>query len=185
MAMRTHGTLTKWNDDRGFGFIAPASGSAEIFVHISAFPHDGTRPRIGELVSYEVEPGDAGKIRAVRIMRPGGQRTPRSSQRRDTSRPKNSSITTIVSLLAVSVIGVVGYKAYVGQRAESDSTAPVSSTSPTPIASSPSPRFQCDGREYCSQMTSYEEAKFFIQNCPNTKMDGDGDGIPCESQFNK
>ena len=45
--------------------------------------------------------------------------------------------------------------------------------------------FTCDGREYCSQMTSYEEAVFFIKNCPNTKMDGDGDGIPCERQFKK
>ena len=43
--------------------------------------------------------------------------------------------------------------------------------------------FRCDGREHCSQMHSYEEALFFIQNCPNTKMDGDGDGIPCERQF--
>jgi len=43
-------------------------------------------------------------------------------------------------------------------------------------------RYSCDGRQYCSQMTSCEEAKFFINNCPNTKMDGDHDGIPCESQ---
>jgi hypothetical protein len=32
-------------------------------------------------------------------------------------------------------------------------------------------------------MTSCEEAKFFLKNCPDTKMDGDGDGIPCESQW--
>lgn len=43
--------------------------------------------------------------------------------------------------------------------------------------------FQCDGRQYCSQMTSFDEAKFFLNNCPNTKMDGDNDGIPCERQF--
>tara|TARA_R110001599_G_C12253726_1_gene659853 strand:- start:1945 stop:2217 length:273 start_codon:yes stop_codon:yes gene_type:complete len=42
-------------------------------------------------------------------------------------------------------------------------------------------RFRCDGREYCSKMTSREEAVFFINNCPNTKMDGDRDGIPCEN----
>ncbi|WP_072034233.1 excalibur calcium-binding domain-containing protein [Pectobacterium fontis] len=42
-------------------------------------------------------------------------------------------------------------------------------------------RFVCDGRQYCSQMNSREEASFFIQNCPNTKMDGDNDGIPCEN----
>ncbi len=37
--------------------------------------------------------------------------------------------------------------------------------------------------EHCRQMDSSEEALFFIRNCPGTKMDGDGDGIPCESQF--
>jgi hypothetical protein len=44
------------------------------------------------------------------------------------------------------------------------------------------PKFKCDGREHCSQMRSCAEAKFFIRNCPNTKMDGDNDGVPCEKQ---
>jgi len=41
-------------------------------------------------------------------------------------------------------------------------------------------KFKCDGRQHCSQMKSYDEAKYFIKHCPNTKMDGDNDGIPCE-----
>lgn len=41
--------------------------------------------------------------------------------------------------------------------------------------------FRCDGRQHCSQMTSRAEAEFFLKNCPNTKMDGDHDGIPCEN----
>ena len=32
-------------------------------------------------------------------------------------------------------------------------------------------------------MSSKEEAIFFIKNCPDTQMDGDNDGNPCESQF--
>lgn len=44
-------------------------------------------------------------------------------------------------------------------------------------------QFRCDGRVYCSQMRSCEEATFFIEHCPNTKMDGDEDGIPCETQW--
>ncbi|MDD2658391.1 MAG: excalibur calcium-binding domain-containing protein [Methylococcales bacterium] len=43
--------------------------------------------------------------------------------------------------------------------------------------------YECDGRTYCSQMTSCAEATFFINNCSGTKMDGDNDGIPCESQW--
>lgn len=45
------------------------------------------------------------------------------------------------------------------------------------------PSFKCDGRTHCSQMTSCEEATFFLRNCPNVKMDGNNDGIPCEKQW--
>lgn len=58
----------------------------------------------------------------------------------------------------------------------------------TPIQTQPlsaRKEFACDGREHCSQMRSYEEAVFFNQYCPNTKMDGDQDGIPCEQQFKR
>lgn len=43
--------------------------------------------------------------------------------------------------------------------------------------------YRCDGRIYCSQMTSCEEATWFLKNCPGTKMDGDNDGVPCEKQW--
>ena len=46
-------------------------------------------------------------------------------------------------------------------------------------------QFRCDGRTYCSQMRSCAEAKFFLKNCPNVKMDGNHDGIPCERQWCK
>ena len=47
----------------------------------------------------------------------------------------------------------------------------------------PSAQYRCDGRTRCSQMTSCDEAKFFLGNCPGTQMDGDSDGIPCEQQW--
>jgi len=43
--------------------------------------------------------------------------------------------------------------------------------------------FNCDGKTHCSQMSSCKEALFYISNCPNTEMDGDGDGTPCEQQW--
>lgn len=43
--------------------------------------------------------------------------------------------------------------------------------------------FRCDGRKYCSQMSSCAEAKYFLAHCPGVKMDGDGNGIPCEQQW--
>jgi len=58
----------------------------------------------------------------------------------------------------------------------------------TPRANAPAPAgtsggSRCDGRKFCSQMRSCEEAKYFLANCPGTEMDGDGDGIPCEKQW--
>jgi len=51
-----------------------------------------------------------------------------------------------------------------------------------PLAKPSAPRtFSCDGRVYCSDMTSREEAEYFTRNCPGTKMDGDHDGNPCEN----
>jgi hypothetical protein len=32
-------------------------------------------------------------------------------------------------------------------------------------------------------MTSCDEAEFFLENCPDVKMDGEGDGVPCEKQW--
>ena len=47
----------------------------------------------------------------------------------------------------------------------------------------PAAPLRCDGRTRCSQMRSCDEARYFLQHCPGVQMDGDGDGVPCESQW--
>jgi hypothetical protein len=64
-----------------------------------------------------------------------------------------------------------------------EATVPAARPAELPRQSEEGSKFSCDGRVYCSQMTSCAEAKFFLAHCPGTKMDGDGDGIPCERQF--
>jgi len=56
-------------------------------------------------------------------------------------------------------------------------------TSAPPPAPTAAASFSCDGRRYCSQMKSCEEAKYFLANCPGVKMDGDRNGTPCEKQW--
>ena len=53
--MRIEGTLKSWNDDRGFGFIAPIQSDQEIFVHIKAFGPRRSRPQVNEVLWFEVE----------------------------------------------------------------------------------------------------------------------------------
>jgi hypothetical protein len=52
-----------------------------------------------------------------------------------------------------------------------------------PLPTAPTSQFKCDGRTYCSQMTSCAEATYFLKNCPGVKMDGNHDGVPCEQQW--
>ena len=40
---------------------------------------------------------------------------------------------------------------------------------------------QCGSKRYCREMTSCEEAKFYLQKCGRSSLDGDSDGVPCES----
>ena len=68
----------------------------------------------------------------------------------------------------------------------SSDTPPASqaqSQSAPPTAIQQTARFSCDGRTHCSQMRSCEEATYFLQHCPNTQMDGNNDGEPCEQQW--
>lgn len=180
--MRTHGTLVKWNDDRGFGFIEPAAGMEEIFVHVSAFPRDGIRPRIGEVVSFEIDLRQDGKKRAVRVMRPGaGSVRPRHATR--AARPASRHLGTVITILSLLVLGAAGWYGY-GRLAPKDAAYP----EPMPHAIQTRPlvpvqTFSCDGRTRCSQMTSCAEATYFLRQCPGTRMDGDGDGEPCENQW--
>jgi predicted negative regulator of RcsB-dependent stress response len=92
-------------------------------------------------------------------------------------------------LIAILVaIGWQGYAKYQSQHvALASAQASAEPTRPrSPIAETiPSQQFKCDGRTYCSQMTSCQEATFFLQNCPGAKMDGNNDGIPCEKQWCK
>lgn len=65
MTMRFDGIIKSWNDERGFGFIEPAQGGTEIFVHIKAFNGLRERPQINQRVSFQVELGPQGKKRAI------------------------------------------------------------------------------------------------------------------------
>lgn len=41
--------------------------------------------------------------------------------------------------------------------------------------------FSCGGKRYCKQMSSCEEAYFYLTRCGLHRLDGDSDGVPCET----
>jgi uncharacterized membrane protein YsdA (DUF1294 family)/cold shock CspA family protein len=59
------GTLKKWNDDRGFGFIQPMDGSSVVFIHISELKDATRRPQVNDTIEYYITADRDGKFRAV------------------------------------------------------------------------------------------------------------------------
>ena len=195
--MRYQGILKWWNAERGFGFIVANDGGQDIFVHISAFPRDGTFPTEGEPLAFDIEPDRAGKKMAVRVSRAGGSHSTRThapahpASRRMSRAPQATGFGgKLIAVLVVAALGWYGYSHYAKRTEQWATPQPVSAAVQPAVSlfeatptSSTATAFTCDGRKYCSQMTSCKEAKKFLKNCPGMEMDGNHDGVPCEQQW--
>ncbi|RDV28916.1 cold-shock protein [Alteromonas aestuariivivens] len=59
--MSTTGTVKWFDETKGFGFISPADGSKDVFVHFRAIKSEGFRTlNEGQSVQFVVEQGNKG-----------------------------------------------------------------------------------------------------------------------------
>jgi len=192
------GRLARWNDDKGFGFIVTPGSGKDIFLHISAFKKVGRRPVNGDTISYQIHTDNVGKTRAVnaRIQaaepaatKPQALREQRTAPPKLEAKPgtKPRSKLPIIMVIGffVAMAGVFGYQKFEKRMHHLRTTPPPTIAVPaTRIAPKARPQiisqFSCEGKVYCSDMNTCAEAIFYQRQCPGTKMDGDGDGKPCE-----
>lgn len=183
--MRYQGRITEWNDARGFGFIVWNGGGDKLFVHISAFNGTQRRPTVGDIVTYDKQDDEKGRRRAEQIAF-----VIATSRKSVTRSPRRSPLRNVAAIVLVAMLCAGVYQRF-NQRVDFSATriAVPQDATLSERASFAEPQtavettFQCEGKTYCSQMTSCAEAMFYLANCPGTKMDGDNDGVPCESQW--
>eukprot|EP00633_Aureoumbra_lagunensis_P003093 CAMPEP_0197286688 /NCGR_PEP_ID=MMETSP0890-20130614/2267_1 /TAXON_ID=44058 ORGANISM="Aureoumbra lagunensis, Strain CCMP1510" /NCGR_SAMPLE_ID=MMETSP0890 /ASSEMBLY_ACC=CAM_ASM_000533 /LENGTH=135 /DNA_ID=CAMNT_0042755305 /DNA_START=58 /DNA_END=465 /DNA_ORIENTATION=- len=84
---RKTGTVKWFSTEKGFGFIVPAAGGDDLFVHQTQIHAQGFRSLAeGETVEFDEETDSSGRKRAIGVTGPDGdyvQGAPRNEQRYD------------------------------------------------------------------------------------------------------
>jgi len=179
------GKLSTWKDDKGFGFIKPEKGKQDVFIHITALKKMSRRPVIGDVILYQTSMDNKGKARAVNA-KIEGVKPIYSAAKKLSGNKKSSTLFNkfwfkliIIIIVALFFIKKDGHQFVFNIFNEVKDIIMLKDTN----SYKDQPKYKCEGKIHCSQMTSCEEATFYLRNCPGVKIDGDGDGVPCERQW--
>jgi len=91
--MRIKGKITSWNDTKGFGFVTPAEGGKQVFIHISAFSNCGQRPEVNQRISYILSTDKQGRTCAIKVALAGDK------FKKKNKRDSNSSLPIMAAIL--------------------------------------------------------------------------------------
>ncbi|WP_435818540.1 cold-shock protein [Micromonospora lupini] len=87
VAVGAVGKVIRFDEARGYGFIAPSKGGEDIFVHANDFGEQRHLVHPGMRVEYEVEAGERGlKVASLRIIEPVGAFRPEGAPNVTSSR---------------------------------------------------------------------------------------------------
>ena len=83
------GTVKWFNDAKGFGFIEPDGGGADVFAHFSAIAMDGFKTlKQGSRVTFEIQQGPKGQLAQNIQTQPGPIKTTDAGAERPPRPPK-------------------------------------------------------------------------------------------------
>jgi uncharacterized membrane protein YsdA (DUF1294 family)/cold shock CspA family protein len=97
--MRTKGSITSWNDEKGYGFIEPSSGGRRVFVHINAFGNRTRRPEVNQLVTFALSTDNRGRACAVKATLAG-------DRLHGEKRPKAGGLSILGAALFLLLVGI-------------------------------------------------------------------------------
>jgi uncharacterized membrane protein YsdA (DUF1294 family)/cold shock CspA family protein len=102
------GKLTKWKDERGFGFVQPVDGSQEVFLHISEVKDATRRPQENDIIYYHCVVDSDGKVRACDAFILGARNKSTSSSNRANSSGMILSSFPVAEVVLLSLLPLIG-----------------------------------------------------------------------------
>lgn len=102
------GKLTKWKDERGFGFIQPIEGSKEVFLHISELKDATRRPQENDTIDYQRIVESDGRVRACNAFILEARKKAASVKNNAKPRTANASNFPMVETLLLSILPLLG-----------------------------------------------------------------------------
>jgi uncharacterized membrane protein YsdA (DUF1294 family)/cold shock CspA family protein len=100
--MSKKGKIAVWNDEKGYGFIAPDGGGPQIFLHIKALRSRDRRPAVNDLVTYAVGRDKQG--------RPNARRAALKGEKLATTTDRSRGTPSI--LIALSFLVAIGFSVF-------------------------------------------------------------------------
>lgn len=196
--MLHQGKLKGWDPVKGSGFIQQDKAGPDIRIGSGGFRKKPEKLQNGDSIFFQIEVDPQGKPKAVFAYKAGQHFTPATALKRPAS--STPAFQQLLSgMIALAIFGWLGYQSV--QLFNAQTAFPVHTSteypenfeqqkddrvleSPVwpPIQAQQSVQFQCEGKQYCSEMNSCDEAEFYLKNCPNVLIDGNKDGVPCERQ---
>lgn len=193
--MLHQGKLKDWNPTQGKGFIQRDKAVPDIRISSSGFRKKPEKLQDGDSIFFQIEVDPQGKPKAVSAYKAGQHFAPAP----ELKKPALSSLLfqqLLSGAVGLSIVAWLGYQSWLlfstnalvaTELVEVDhqQTNPSVLENPVwpPVQAQQGLQFQCEGKQHCSEMSSCEEAEFYLEQCPNVLIDGDRDGIPCERQL--
>ncbi len=94
------GTIVKWNDNKGFGFIRPKSGGKDVFGHVSEYSKAHKKPSEGLKVNYFLSTDPRGRKCAVDIR-------PVSGHKNNGREVKQKGLTLLLNSILLFSLGIL------------------------------------------------------------------------------
>jgi cold shock CspA family protein len=97
--MRSKGKIAFWNDEKGYGFVAPLAGGRQVFIHIKAFGRRNRRPEVNDIVIFSTSTDEQGRACAAQATLVGDE-VPENAPL------KHSALQIAFALLFLTAVGI-------------------------------------------------------------------------------